>query len=681
MTYNTIPDGTKARAADARISVPPGAMIPPMQEQYTEQVLAQNGTMETASARELGLRLRQAMNLPIGDPRRMEFAEIAHVWGSEPWRALPFLRTSLGLQSPMLSELARWESLAANQGIGSDHIQKLWQSSTNPADVALRSRWQKLHGDLLLYLQTQSTTLDHLRSDRKARSTNFLEKAGSDFWQYAWEDMADHPVTSGALLVGGTMFAYSLFLGNFGKTRLGKAVKWGAGLTVLYSFLRDRYGFQLVEDVFASPLEKWGAPGAAKWIRDFRDTLTYPFRNREKQGSAFSYLARKLEVKDDDETTMLSAMLAMTPGNFLKAYNDANTIGTPNAQVKLPPEVRTVLNQMRGNQTISAKMDSYDDTEKVRLFKSVADKFLDKMPAGNRVQALSLLRDRMVTGRYYKRVSSEARYEKDDQGREHPIVSASVVRDGVPAMEKAVKTANANGSITMLDVAITHIIDEKDWSAMATYSPEAAAAKDLLTASQNAARAAYETAADITKGAYNFFTGDVPRYWNEYVWPQLAKAGPVLGTVIDELKAVGKAGSDAIVSFGENTAVGQVMRTTLGWTKDQLKEGYRITANSAHQLAVFLEKKRLLSNIDSVAYNTWEDTFIAAASAPLDSEATYTFSGNLKLWKSIHDLGIATIENRSSLETGRADADAVMKGEQAKRLLDWVLLNRKMEGK
>ncbi len=633
----------------------------------------QSMTLENVTRGAIGQALRQAIDLPQGNPDRVDFLDVSQNWARQPWLAYPFLaRTLFSAGSPMMAVLQHWHGLSGNQ-VDQNHLVSLWENSTDPQVVATRQRWSQLHPQMIAYLNTSQRTIEHLRSDRQQRATNFLERAGGDFWDYTWHEMADHPVTSGLLLFGGGMAVYSLIFGRLGRTPLGKVMKVGIGLTAVICFLRDKYGVEIVEDLFARPLERWGAPGAAQWLRNFRDTVTDPFRMRDgnEQGSARAYLMRnKLQLRGPAEEAMGDVILGMPPNVFFNLMNTANQAGSLSAPPFVPPELRAELNRMRNNREIAGRLEALDATEQMRLFRSVGEKFLRALPFNSRDEALAYVGDRYVTGQWFVTTTAETQVGTVN-GVPQSLARASVMTRGVPQMRLATQRANQNRSYNMLYVMIDHLSDA-DWDNIARFGgPSEQAARDLVRGTRDAAVGAFNAALDLGSGVVNFFTGDVPRYWREHVWPAIQRQGPRVQAAISELKAVGQRGVNAVVWFGDNTTVGRIMRDVLGWSAEQAREGYRITANEAYRLAVFLEYQRLQEGVGNADINGWLTSFMQDFGAAPGDAQTITFRGDWRIWRAVHDQGIAQILNRSSI--GLSGSGGVeMSREQAERLRQWV---------
>ena len=402
-------------------------------------------------SQDLGMRLRQAM-------ARGEVTKVAmDRWIQEPWLAYPFLNRTMQTNDPMMAALGRWY-VAASVGRTPEERRALaqqWEQTEPVMASQARALIQSVHSGLSQTIATQMATNEQLRKLRDPQSTNVLEGFGSKFVDYM-RDWREHPLTAAGVVLG----IFLIFRALKNKS-IGTVLGVGALGIALYSFIRDQYGIEPLESLVAKPLEQWGMPTAAGFVRKTRDTIKRPFVPTEVEGSALSYLGNRMQINGEDEHRMLGVIWGMKPADFLQAHQDVMNakMGSPNQRVNLPPAVRQILRQMGADQTLARKWGNYTDRQKADIFLTVSNKILAQMPGGMRF-GTQYISDHFVTGAWVNQ-SGAVRGGRGAFSRTTSPLDSQVRTD--------IQFATRRADMNMGDVILATVMTEQDWQNIQGY--------------------------------------------------------------------------------------------------------------------------------------------------------------------------------------------------------------------
>jgi hypothetical protein len=637
-------------------------------------------TLEATNVRLLGLRLREAI-----DAGQVTTLDVTQNWRDEPWRAMPFLRSQLGA-SPMLSTLQEWgQQAGAPDAVQHPERLQTWLALNQERVAPLQARWNELLTELNRYLDTQRSTITHLRSQRAGKPSNWIDGVWKDLRESV--NFQRDPALSAGIVVGGAMLGLWLWRS---KSRAAKFTRFAAGTTVLLTFLRHRYGIQVTEDLLARPLEQWGAPKAAEWLRNMRDTMLAPFAGKEGRGSAVALLHRRIGLNGREEELMFSGISTMSPQRFVAAYEAARRIsqGPAGTPVQLPPEVRDLITEFQRNRGLSGTVRGLSDQEKLDAFLRVADKVLGVLPSGsNRDQALAFIRDRYVTGAFQQRLVAEASVTRRPGGDVRVDAVTDAEFQGLALLPAAVRTANQPGGLTMLDLLLVHGMREEDWQRVGTFTPNGAAARDLMHDAEQAARDGWSFVLRNGQRVVTFVTDDIPRFLRDEAWPRIQ---PQLEGAWNQLQSAGVWTGDQagkIYRFALDTPVGQILKEAVGAGADAVGGGFEMTGEQAKRLGVWLGWKRLEAGGTSFAdMDRFEKGDASTAQPGITqqlNEGRTSFpirsATEAKIWRALHDKGIIQLENRGELGIDTdpvPTAEARLSASEAAKLKEWLRLWR-----
>lgn len=651
-------DATKQLSqAEVRVRVPinvPGQVL----DSALSPESIQNRTWEAVHPADLGQILLNAIRNGQTSP-----AAVTQLWPRQPWRMLEVFENVLDRNTPMYARLVEWRTVAQTNPAFEPNFRAL--------NVDLVQRMEALRQGLAAFLNAQQASRQQLEGLMARRPANWIEGVFRDYRRAI--NFQKQPATSAGLLIGGVMLGMWAIRG---RSRMARWVRFGAGFTIFATFLKQTYGITITEDLIARPLEQWGAPQMANAVRVFRDTLRAPFMGTEQQGSAVALIEHRLNVNGNDERTMLAGILRMSPGRFLTAYNAAKraSLGTAGA-TQLPEEVRELIREFQRNHEISGHLAGLNDNEKLRVFLRVADKFLGALPEGRDPQrALAFLENNFVSGRAYQVMIARANARRLRNGTTVVDAQAST---NVEALQTASDAAASPVSdVNMLDVYLATAPDDF-WNGpnglQGFQSVQARRARELREALFAAARTTRDTVVSGAQTARDFVLNDVPRFMTDTVWPRVQSLAEAAWPRIQDF---GQWVDNQQYNFRKNTEIGRLLESMAGAVGDIAGETITVSGREMKKLSVWVAWKRLenASRITDADLNDWSGRMLAQIAAQA-SAGTLTFNltqpQDSVIWKNIHDLGIARVDNREQINAA-AGTQVRISATEMRKLIDWL---------
>ncbi len=625
----------------------------------------QNRTWEEVRPADLGQVLLNAIRSGQIQP-----AVVTQLWPRQPWRMLEVFGNVLDQTSPMYARLLEWQAVGQTNPAFEPNFRAL--------NVDLVDRMEALRSGLEAFLNAQQNSRQHLESLMSRRSSNWLDGAFRDYRRTI--NFQRDPALSAGLLIGGVMVAGWLIKS---KTRFAGWARLGLGFTVLAIFLKKNYGIQISEDLLARPLEQWGAPQMANAVRVFRDMLRAPFMGTSQQGSAVALLEHRLKINGEEERATLAGILRMRPGQFLNAYNAAKRASlSPSGATQLPPEVTDLIREFQRNRGISDQFSGLNDNEKLRVFLKVADKYLVSLGQGADPQrALGFIENNFVTGQGYRVLIARANARRLRDGS---LRADTQVTTEIEALETASDAAGSPMSdVTMLDISLATAGDDL-WEGLRDFqSVEARRARELREGLIAAARGTRDTIVSGATDIRDFVLQDALPYLKEDAWPRVQRFAEE--EAWPALKDLGRWADNKQYTFRKETDIGRLLEDLVGTTASASVEGIKISGREVKKLSVWVAYKRIEGT--GVSFNNfklWEAETRRTIEETSDGTVTIPLNpaeNNTPIWRALHDLEIATIDNRDELGNGTDAASTTnitLSRAQATRLLAWLDVWRKI---
>ncbi|TSC78998.1 MAG: hypothetical protein G01um101425_844 [Candidatus Peregrinibacteria bacterium Gr01-1014_25] len=567
------------------------------------------GTLEQANLHRLGVESQHAV---MGG----EINQLAmHEWNARPWMAYPFLAQRL-TPSPALAALEEWYAVASQAGdprMG-DAFAQQW-AVENPEMAALvRQEILALGRGLGDVQQVRTKTAEHLRSLKEDRAgLSSLEDNLRKGKEFIVDDFRNHPMTSVAVVVAGIML-YKMLKG----TRAGKFLGIGAGVLVISTFLKDRYGIQIGEKAAQFAEGAFGKK-AGDAVRNFRDTLRRPFVGPEGQGSAVGFLQERMGINSNEEKVVFPALIRQNPREFLAWYDTARMwqhAGVP-ATADLPPGLKKALS----GPSVPTWFKSLTKSQRVEIVLRVADKMFGHIArSAPGIDPVAYVMTRYVEGTQFQ----------DEYGQWHNSVMNAqpgdelyqmqmfdpTMRDIAGGFQK--QTRNGAKSMDFLDILLMEMRDN-DWNDLKTYNGAGWSANEVWKGTKAGATAAVEFGQDwVARPLINLFTTHIPSFWKNDVKPFMDRNGITQENfekqfmkAYREAKAAGK----DVVTFAEGTTVWRALKSMGILTFNQATRAWEMSADQAERLAVYLEWQRIEQRANAAKFQEWrQDVWDANAS-------------------------------------------------------------------
>ncbi len=647
------PEAVEQVQADVRVRVPlnvPGQVL----DSALRPETIQNRTWEAVHPADLGQILLNAIRNGQVSP-----AIVTQVWKRQPWRMLDVFDSVLDRSTPMYARLLEWRTIAQTNPAFEPNFKAL--------NVDLVQRMEALRQGLEAFLNTQQASRQHLEGLMGRRSSNWIDGVWRDYRRSI--NFQRDPALSAGLLVGGVMVGMWLIRG---RSRMARWARFGAGFTIFAAFLRKTYGITITEDLIARPLEQWGAPQMANAVRVFRDTLRAPFMGTEQRGSAVALIEHRLNVNGNDERTMLAGILRMSPGRFVTAYNAAKraSLGTAGA-TQLPEEVRELIREFQRNHQIADHLSGLNDNEKLRVFLRVADKYLAALGEGRDPQrGLAFLEGNFVSGRAYQVMIARANARRLRDGTLRADAQAITDVEGLQTASDA--AASPVSDVNMLDVYLATAGDDF-WRGLEGFqSVEARRARELRDALLSTARQGRDVVVSAATTVRDFVLNDVPRFFTDEVWP---RAQSLAEAAWPRLKDFGQWVDTQQYQFRKNTEIGRLLETLAGGAVDAGSEVISVSGREMKKLAVWVSWKRLGNRIGTTDFNDWQTRMLSQATAQAGAPTirmNLTQPADALVWRSLHDLGIVQVQNRSALDG--TPTEVVVSNAEMRKFTEWLTL-------
>jgi hypothetical protein len=416
-------------------------------------------------------------------------------------------------------------------------------------------------------------------------SVSWVERLFKGTKEFVWDDFNKHPAMSAGAVILSTILWKTLW-----GTPAGKGIAWGAGLSVAYHFLRDKFGIRPVEKI--AQTAGLFHPGAEKGVRSFFETLRRPFVGPEGAGSALGYFMDKLGItQGTDESVMLLGICSTSSKDFFAFYDGARN-GTMSDR-NMPASMKKVFNQMDTSTYFEGLSDS--GSGKTRLFMQIAKKIFALAGSGNVAQGEQDLRGRILTGDFAQKTMHPLEVNIQEKIQRLPSHSPQRlqlhqllvnVQGTISGTQEMIKRGSSE--ITMLDALI---MEEDDLMALCNYDGIGISFKEGTKAIYNGAGQVINAVDYYGHKALDNI-GSVYKDWS--VWLNKALKENNLtqedfmawyyGSFKPWLKNARESGTGSLVPL-KNSPVGKLVFATGNLAKVGTLESIEVTGEAINELA------------------------------------------------------------------------------------------------